>query len=144
MLHDPHLGVFGVVAIVLQLITKLVLLAELAQNDLVWALVIIPAWARWATLVWSRTVPPLHTGMGMAERFSWQIPWIAIIVWMLVLGGLSLWLAPMLLLAVGLAAAISLYWRRRLGGITGDCIGASTEVTESLLLIAAIAGAMVV
>ena len=28
------------------------------------------------------------------------------------------------------------YWRYRLGGVSGDCLGASVEVTESLLLLA--------
>ena len=33
-------------------------------------------------------------------------------------------------------ALIAAWWRRRLGGISGDCLGASVEVTESLLLLA--------
>lgn len=145
VLHDPHVGVFGVAAIVLQLIVKLVLLAELARaasvngHELLWALVLIPAWARWGTLVWSRTVPPLQS--GMAERFGWQIPWAAIVGWLLLLGATSVWAGPVLLIALPFAAMISVYWRHRLGGITGDCLGASTEVTESLLLFALVAAA---
>ena len=46
----------------------------------------------------------------------------------------SLWLAPMLLAALAIVPLIALYWRRRLGGMTGDCHGASVEVTETLLL----------
>jgi adenosylcobinamide-GDP ribazoletransferase len=31
--------------------------------------------------------------------------------------------------------AIAAYWRYRVGGITGDCLGASVEVTETILLL---------
>ena len=48
---------------------------------------------------------------------------------------LSVWLAPTLLAALLIIPAVALYWKVRLGGITGDCLGASVEVTESLLLL---------
>ena len=48
VLKDPHIGVFGAVAIILQLLLKLVLLAEvMATAHPPWAIVLIPAWARW-------------------------------------------------------------------------------------------------
>lgn len=133
VLKDPHTGVFGVVAIVMQLLFKLVLLAELAGDPLSWGILLVPAWARWATLWWSRRLPPLQS--GLAERFAWQLGMPTIWLWAAVLAALSLWLAPPLLLALPLAPLIGVYWRRRLGGISGDCLGASTEVMESLLLL---------
>ncbi|MNV79776.1 cobalamin synthase [compost metagenome] len=41
-----------------------------------------------------------------------------------------------LLLALLLVPLVAVYWRRKLGGISGDCLGASVEVSESLLLLA--------
>jgi adenosylcobinamide-GDP ribazoletransferase len=133
VLRDPHIGAFGTMAIALQLIAKLVLLAEVSGQGAWLALVLIPAWARWGTLVWSVTVPPLAAGSG--ERFSWQIKPPEVAVQGLVLGLASAWLSPMLLVAPLVVGAISLYWRRRLGGITGDCLGASIEVMETALLL---------
>lgn len=141
VLRDPHIGAFGAVAIGLQLIAKLVLLAEIARVASPIALLLVPAWARWGTLVWSTTVPPLASGTG--ERFSWSINQAGTIVQGLALAGLSLWLAPALLAAFAIVPALSLYWRLRLGGITGDCLGASVEVTETLLLIAVVVAATV-
>ncbi|MCE7033085.1 adenosylcobinamide-GDP ribazoletransferase [Lysobacter sp. GX 14042] len=137
VLRDPHTGVFGVVAIVMQLLLKLVLLSELAGGRWAWGIVLVPAWARWATLWWSRHLPPLQP--GLAERFSWQLGMPGVWLWAVVLALPTLWLAPPLLLALPLAPLIALYWRRRLGGISGDCLGASTEVMESLLLLALVA-----
>jgi adenosylcobinamide-GDP ribazoletransferase len=134
VLRDPHVGAFGAMAITLQLIAKLVLLAELAGTPAWPALVLVPAWARWGTLVWSLTVPPLASGSG--ERFSWQISRPTVAVQGLVLVLASAWLAPILLVALLVVWAITFYWRYRLGGITGDCLGASVEMTETALLLA--------
>lgn len=133
VLRDPHIGAFGVMAIGLQLIAKLVLLAAVSGPAALTALVLVPAWARWGPLVWSLAVPPLTSGSG--ERFGWRIDPTMVAIEGLLLAGLSLWLAPVLLAALLIVPAIALYWRARLGGITGDCLGASIEVTESLLLL---------
>jgi len=136
VLRDPHVGAFGVMAIALQLIAKLVLLSELAMSQTLVALILIPAWARWGTQVWSLAVPPLASGSG--ERFSWQINRGAVIVQGIALAVLSVWLMPALLGALLVVPALAAYWRVRLGGITGDCLGASVEVTETLLLLLAV------
>lgn len=131
VLRDPHIGAFGTMAIATQLIAKLVLLA--AVPAALAALILIPAWARWGTLVWSLAVPPLAKGTG--ERFSWKISRSVVIGQGAALAAISLWLAPALLGALVIVPAAVLYWRLRLGGITGDCLGASVEVTETLLLV---------
>ncbi|MCG8275586.1 adenosylcobinamide-GDP ribazoletransferase [Stenotrophomonas sp. NLF4-10] len=135
VLKDPHMGVFGVVTLVMQLLLKLVLLGELATSPLWYGIVLVPAWARWGTLWWSRLLPSLH-GAGMAERFSWQLSLRSLWLWALLLAAITAFVAWPLLLALLLVPLVAFYWRRRLGGISGDCLGASVEVTESLLLLA--------
>jgi adenosylcobinamide-GDP ribazoletransferase len=137
VLRDPHVGAFGVIAIALQLIAKLVLLAELPGPASLLALLLVPAWARWGPLVWSYAVPPLASGSG--ERFSWEIGAPAIVAYALALALISAWAAPILLGALLIVPAIAAYWKYRLGGITGDCLGASVEVTETLLLLLVVA-----
>lgn len=131
VLADPHLGTFGVVSVVLQLLAKFVLLLVLAQHGDAWAVVLIPAWARWGTLIWAQ-LPPLKPGMG--ERYGWQISTLSITLWGLLLLACStsmpaLCAAPLLVLA----------WRqwllRRCGGMTGDLLGAGVEVTETAALL---------
>src|SRR5690606_29246293 len=46
VLKDPHLGVFGTVAIGMQMLLKMVLLSELARAGNPWALLLVPAWGR--------------------------------------------------------------------------------------------------
>jgi adenosylcobinamide-GDP ribazoletransferase len=134
VIRDPHSGSFGVTAIVLQIAAKLVLLAELTQRShvLALALVLVAAWARWGSLVLARGVPPL--GAGFAKRFAGAIGVRMIGAWALVLTLASVVIAPVLVAAVVVPFVLAIYWRQRLGGITGDCHGASIEVTETVLL----------
>jgi adenosylcobinamide-GDP ribazoletransferase len=133
VLRDPHIGAYGTMAIVLQLIAKLVLLAAIASPPALAAVVLIAAWARWGALVWGTFLPPLASGSG--ERFTWHIDQRGMVAEGVILAALSLWLAPLLLLAAGVIAGVAVYWKYRLGGITGDCLGAGIELTEAMLLL---------
>lgn len=133
ILRDPHIGAFGAMAITLQLIAKLVLLAQIASPPALIPLILVAAWARLGPPVWSLAVPPLAAGSG--ERFSWQIDARVVAAEAAVLTLLSAYFAPVLLGALVVIPAIAAYWRYRLGGLTGDCLGASVEVTETILLL---------
>jgi len=133
VLKDPHVGAFGVIALVLQMTAKLVLLAAVAGQGFIWPLILIAAWARWGSLAISLAVPPLAGGTG--ERFSWHIDARGVAAEGVVLAVLSLALAPVLLGALVVVPVIAAYWRSRLGGVTGDCLGAGTEITETILLL---------
>lgn len=132
VLADPHLGVFGAVALFLQLLAKLVLLMLTVKAGAHLALILVPAWARWGVLVWSR-LPSIKPGLG--ERFAWRVQAAPILVW-----GLALGLVSLETPALGAAPIFVLVWReflrRRLGGMTGDALGAGVEWMETLVLLA--------
>ncbi|MGI9403478.1 MAG: adenosylcobinamide-GDP ribazoletransferase [Hyphomicrobium sp.] len=132
VMHDPHVGTNGVIAIVLLLMAKLVLLAQLPQTQVLLALILVPVWARWGPLVWSLMLPPLSRGLG--ERFSREINGIGVAVYGVALTLISAWLAPVLIGALVIVVVIAAYWKYRIGGLTGDCFGASIEVMETALL----------
>ena len=139
VLEDPHVGAFGVVALGLQLLSKLVLLMLAAKFALYWPLLLVPVWARLGTLVWAR-LPSLKAGLGASlnsaqrERFAWQTPGWTVALW-------SALLLPGCVVYPGLLAAplLILAWRtfllRRLGGMTGDALGAGVEWLESGLML---------
>lgn len=132
VLKDPHMGSFGVVTVVVQLLAKYVLLSEAAAHDITWVLVLVPAWARWGSLALTRLTPSLQAGLG--ERFGGEVTWRAVAAWTVLLTAASALTEPALLVALPWAALVGAYWRRRLGGVSGDGLGASTEITETLLL----------
>jgi len=132
VMRDPHLGAFGVLALALQLIFKLVLLMLIAREGVWLALLLIPAWARLGPLLWTRYVPPLEAGLG--ERFAWSLSTRSILVWGLLLLLASAW-TPALLLAPLFLAAWGWFLLRRIGGMSGDMLGAGIEVTETAMLL---------
>jgi adenosylcobinamide-GDP ribazoletransferase len=76
VLKDPHVGSFGVIALICAIVSKLVLLMLLAsQPQQLPGLLLLPAWARLFALFWSATLPALAPGSG--ERFAWQPQWRA-------------------------------------------------------------------
>lgn len=133
VLADPHVGSFGVVAIVLQLIAKLVLLHGLVVASAFPALVLVPFAARIGPLLWSRWLPPLHAGLG--ARFASVIRIRDIVGWAVLLPVATL-IAPAILVAPLMIAGWWLWLRRRLGGVSGDCHGAGIELVETGLLAA--------
>lgn len=137
VLADPHVGSFGVVALVLQLLAKLVLLHALLAEGGAWlALLLIPFAARIGPLLWTLWLPPFHD--GLAARFRAAVRSIHLALWAVALAGAA-WFAPALLCAP--VAMLLWGWRlrRTLGGISGDGHGAGIELTETALLIAMLA-----
>jgi adenosylcobinamide-GDP ribazoletransferase len=132
VLSDPHLGTFGVVSIVLALVLKWAALASLHPAD-VMGLPVLTAWARLGPLGWSRWLPPLRPGHG--ERFAWNPRVGAIIAWAVALLLASAVLAPALCLGLLALLAWGVWLKARLGGMTGDCLGAGVEVTEIVLVL---------
>lgn len=138
VLKDPHVGSFGVVVLVLALAAKLVLLMLLLKHGRLMALLLIPAWARLCAVGWSLTLPSLAPGSGAA--FAQRSDWPALMLNLAVLAALSAWLAPTLLTAPLAGLAWWVYLKRRLGGMTGDCLGAGVELCEIALLALALTG----
>lgn len=132
VMADPHVGSFGVVAIVLQLAAKLVLLHAVPPAGW-WPVVAIPFAARIGPIAWARFVPPLKPGLGAdvaaAARRSDLGGWTTL------LAGAAVFV-PALLAAVPLILGWTIWLRRKLGGVSGDAHGAGIELVETGLLLA--------
>jgi adenosylcobinamide-GDP ribazoletransferase len=135
VMADPHIGSFGVVALAMQLIAKLVLLHRVPPGG--WAVVaLIPVAARIGPLVWARLLPPLRPG-GLGALVARTVRPLDLIGWTIAVLALGL-LYPPLATAPLVIVALSLWFRRKLGGVTGDVHGAGIELTETALILAAV------
>jgi adenosylcobinamide-GDP ribazoletransferase len=133
VMQDSRAGNFAVIAIALQLVCKLVLLSKIDPTASVLAVVLVPAWARWGSLALADRVDTLGSGLG--ARFGTGVDRRVVVIWGVCLTALSIFVSPALIAALILAPLGVLYWRRSLGGITGDGHGASIEVMETVLLV---------
>jgi adenosylcobinamide-GDP ribazoletransferase len=139
VLSDPHVGSFGVVALVIQLLSKFVLLALAAEYHLsLIVIVLLPAWARLGAAWWSLSLPSIKPGLG--EIFAWQGKSSQLWFGASALFVLSLW-QPIVLVAIVPMMLWRFWLKRRLGGQTGDALGAGIELVESgaLLLLVLLA-----
>jgi adenosylcobinamide-GDP ribazoletransferase len=134
VMADPHVGSFGVVAIVVQLLAKLVLLHAIGAW---WQVLLMPFAARIGPLVWARWLPPLREGLGSAVAGAVRVH--DVLGWAAILAGACA-ILPALLLTPLLIAGWWWWLKTRIGGVSGDCHGAGIEIVETGLLLALVVG----
>lgn len=135
IMHDSRIGSGGALAITLLLLLKWIALSELLTADLSWVLLLVPFWGRLAALVLLLTTP--YVSGGMAREMVQHQPKILMGLWGLAGLGVMLWSVQfwgLLLLASWLG--VRRWAQRLLGGLNGDLLGASIEITELAVMVA--------
>ena len=139
IMRDVHAGTMGVVAIVLVLGAKGLAFAQL-QNYAV--LFLIPALARFGMAVAMQCLPYARSE-GLAKPF-YGASYRGLLFPGAVLVARSFWMLPTTLFLVLMGVfvlflGLALWWYKRIiGGGTGDMLGALCEVCEVVLLLAAV------
>lgn len=138
IMKDSRVGSHGVIAGSLALLCKFVLLSQLPQMSKVWALLMVPALGRWAQ-VYAATVYPYARSGGGTGGFTQHVK-ARELIW----GSLTVLVPLMLifswrgsLLAVGVligVTGVAHFIAGKIGGMTGDTLGALSECTEVLAL----------
>ncbi len=138
IMRDSRIGVMGAAAVALSLLLRVAACRVLAGPGLWETLVLAPVASRWAMALACTRFPGARTD-GKAAPFiasARRLPVLASGLCMLppaalLFHGHGLWMA-----AAGLAAGELLlrYASKRLGGVTGDVIGAAGETVELTVL----------
>lgn len=144
IMKDTRIGAFGVTALASVLLIKFGLLASLPLERLWPALIAAPALARALAASLSTLLPPAATkGLGAATAHgpSGVGAMLISVGTALVVAGLTCGLGGLLaaLLVLALGLVLGRWFMRRLGGVTGDCLGAAIELAECLALASLIA-----
>lgn len=148
IMRDSHVGSFAVAGGTALLILKygaLLSLLSYSGAGKLWVLLAFPMLSRWSMVILLQTFPYVReVGLGSPFHSEAGKPWIAAGFALLVTAGVSIALGGIggaaILIGVSLLAAL-LGWTmtRILGGLTGDIYGATNELAEVAVLIAAVA-----
>lgn len=135
IMKDPLVGTAGAVSLVCVLLLKTVALASVLAQGLVAFVVFSPIVGRTLILLLFLTTPYVSSG-GLARSVVTHLPrqtawWLVVVVGMAAFW-LSLWVC--LLVAAGVWG-LRYLMMQRLGGCTGDTVGAVVEISEMLWLI---------
>jgi adenosylcobinamide-GDP ribazoletransferase len=136
ILHDPHVGAFGVVGLVAVILLKVAAVEALPTSLRSVSLILGPTLGRWAIVLaaaWFPSARPDGSGVLVQRAASARRVLLATLVAVAVSG--HLWpIGPALALVAALGTWLLGRWLSGLlTGLTGDCYGAICEVTEALV-----------
>ncbi len=141
IMRDSRVGTYGALALVLLLGLRAACLWSMAPSAWTVALILAHALGRWSSLLLLRLHPYVRLeepGLGkpLVAGASGRILAVtgagAVLAALLLAGSTGLWACG---LAVGVAYGAGRYFHRRLGGITGDTLGAANVACEVAVLV---------
>jgi adenosylcobinamide-GDP ribazoletransferase len=133
IMKDSRIGAFGASALVLALLAKYAALTSMDATRVDAALITAQILGRWSFL-------PMGffnhaAGDGLGAEFMKGLSSKAVVVASILSIVVAVWLCRMrgtlaLVVSAAVIALASTYFRRRLGGISGDCFGATFQFVE--------------
>jgi adenosylcobinamide-GDP ribazoletransferase len=145
IMRDHQIGTYGAIALIMALLLQISAIASLIERDAAARfLMVAPMASRWAMVLLGRRLPYARrdAGLGRAltdhvsNREVWESTALVLAITAVVVhwsGIVSLALTLALTTGVGFVS-----WRR-IGGVTGDTLGASAVLCETMILVAAVA-----
>jgi adenosylcobinamide-GDP ribazoletransferase len=146
IMRDHALGTYGGAALVLDVLIKAASVGALAEAGAVPAVAAALALSRAAPLLLAAALPYARADAGTGRALSERLGWPRAIAGSGLAVGLAVALtgveAVAMIAAAALAtAATGLLARRRLGGATGDVMGAAVELAAAAALVVAVSQA---
>jgi adenosylcobinamide-GDP ribazoletransferase len=140
IMRDHRVGTFGVVGLILILGIKFLALNSLPEEIIGKTLLVALALSRWSMVQLTYRAPYARPEGGLGRIFKENVKKremalatafsLIIAVFLLRFWGAVLWLA------VGVSAlGIQLFFQKKIGGVTGDILGAANETHEVLVLL---------
>ena len=136
ILRDSRIGSFGALALVLSVLARFLLLSILPVNRFTALVVSAHVLCRWTTLPLSYFLRPAReSDDGQGARIARKISPASLLTGSLLSLAIVIYLMRRefwipVVVALGMTASSGLYYFRRIGGVTGDCFGATNQLTE--------------
>ena len=144
IMRDHALGSYGAAALFLALGLKAVALGHLGEAGALGAVVAALALSRLAPLPLAWFLPYARPGEGSGRLLAGRISAFSVaagaaLAVLVAIPAMGLHALVLLVAAATVTAAVAALSRRRLGGVTGDVMGAAVELSATAALVAAVA-----
>jgi adenosylcobinamide-GDP ribazoletransferase len=143
IMRDPAIGSYGGLALAIAVVLKIAAYDALlgrvslgSEHDWIPAVILTPALGRWSILYLTATLPYARLDASVVEGMGKRTVVFGTLSMVVALGAAMsgrAWMAAAVVVAV--TACFGEYCRRRIGGITGDTLGASVQLSESAALL---------
>ena len=140
ILRDSRIGSYGSAALTLSLVGRLLLLSDLPAAQVAQYLIAAQVLCRWTTLPLGFFLPAARLQSeeeqaGQGARVAQQISTGSLLAGTCFSFGIAFFLlgtrAIASIFCVGVLSLVTgLYYRKRIGGVTGDCFGATNQLAE--------------
>jgi adenosylcobinamide-GDP ribazoletransferase len=143
IMRDSHIGSFGALALGFSLLARFVFLTSLPGKTFYGVVIVGQALGRWTSLPLTYWLSSARHEEGQGARMARKTSTTALVVgtvFMLIIASATSGVTGLLMIAVacGVAVLTGAYYRRRIGGITGDCLGATCQLTEAAVYLAGV------
>jgi adenosylcobinamide-GDP ribazoletransferase len=144
IMRDSRTGVMGVIAVVFVIVMKVSLLISLSLPYRFGIIMLMPLAGRCSLVMMMTAFSYVRSDGGLATAFVRGKSWLSVLwssVFLVVAGWIAAqWIGiSVCLSSILIAALFSVYCFRKIGGYTGDTLGAICEITEIIPALAAIA-----
>lgn len=136
IMKDSRIGAFGAMALVMCLLLKVRSLEAISYKGLWQAMILTPCLSRWGLNVLASFSCYARKEGGLGEAFVGRTT-LSTLPWAGLTAGIASfvlfeWQGMLLFAAVSVFSwLIAVFFKRRLGGVTGDVLGAHIEWTEA-------------
>ena len=145
IMRDSLIGSYGATALILLILLKIIALAALIQSaEMRNFLILAPLFGRWATVPLGKFMPYARKSGGLGNSVTDYVGWTELLGATAIAGGaiyfLTDWKSGLICwLAVCLMTVyVARLCLKKIGGVTGDTLGANTEICEALVLLTAV------
>ncbi|HZP06431.1 MAG TPA: adenosylcobinamide-GDP ribazoletransferase [Terracidiphilus sp.] len=135
ILKDSRIGSYGAIALLFSIASRVLLLALIPGDRFTRYVISAQMLCRWTILPLGFVLPAARKQEGQGARVAKQVSLISLTVGSFFAFGIMVFLLRIdavepIIVTLLLTVLSGLYYRSRIGGITGDCFGATIQLAE--------------
>ena len=137
IMKDPSSGPIGVLSLLIVCVLKWSALYVLLEQQQLWLLILVPVLARLSPLILFLTTPYVREkglGTAMSQYIPRKLSYVIIAITFGLCGFMGLWGLLLMIFSTMTLWYLRAKFVHRIGGVTGDTIGATIEWVESVAL----------